>query len=147
MANLTEQVQSLMTNLGKQAGVNQVLWDEGLKGEDEKEVHEEEVVKENNDLITLSVDLVMKVDMLEKERDLALKIAQELSKLVEKQEEEFARKTRKMQMEAEKKNALKRNIDEHMVCNVRNIWSEEYCSKLSQTILQTSSLQADVLQY
>ncbi|KAK1575914.1 hypothetical protein Q3G72_009457 [Acer saccharum] len=32
-----------------------------LKEEDEKEVHEEEVVKENNDLITLSVDLVMKL--------------------------------------------------------------------------------------
>ncbi|KAK3182768.1 hypothetical protein Dsin_030054 [Dipteronia sinensis] len=72
---------------------------EDLNKEEGNEVHEGEVVKEN-ELISISVDLVLKIDMIKREMDSTMKKVQEHSKLVEKQEEEFARKTWKMLMES-----------------------------------------------
>ncbi|KAK4838692.1 hypothetical protein QYF36_015691 [Acer negundo] len=90
------------------------IFEDELKKEERKEVHEEEDVGES-ELISLSVDLVLKIAMLENVRDSEMKKAEELSILVVEQEEEFARKAREMQVEAEKSNKALEDTSEELI--------------------------------
>ena len=75
-----------------------------------------EVALQNKELISQNNDLILKVNSLEKERDLAMKKSQELSALVVEQEIEFSRRMRGMQVEMEKKDhALK--VAQVVVCD------------------------------
>ncbi|KAK3225650.1 hypothetical protein Dsin_005512 [Dipteronia sinensis] len=56
-----------------------------------------------NELVSKNTDLMMRMEVLEKERDEAIKRAEDLTRIIEEQEEDFTRKTRKMQWQVELK--------------------------------------------
>ncbi|KAI9165106.1 hypothetical protein LWI28_007777 [Acer negundo] len=57
----------------------------------------------------------MRIDVFTKERDEVLKVGKELTKLVESQEEEFNRRTRKVLIEMERKDKKCQALEEDLV--------------------------------
>ncbi|KAI9169558.1 hypothetical protein LWI28_014023 [Acer negundo] len=73
-----------------------------------------DIVKEDEIVVEKDINLIIRIDALEKERDEALKVGEELTRIVVSQEKEFNKRIRKVLMEVEKKDkkyqALKEDL-------------------------------------
>ena len=96
-----------------------LIEDKGEKDVRQMDTCESQTLTEINELKSANTNLMMEVKTLRKERDEAIKKAEELARLVEEQEDDFAHKTGKIQRQAELKDQ-KINAMEEESCKTEN---------------------------
>ncbi|KAI9194293.1 hypothetical protein LWI28_004867 [Acer negundo] len=74
-----------------------------------------DIVKKDEIVVEKDINLTMRIDVLTKERNEALKVGEELTRPVESQDEEFNRRMRKFLMKIERKDKKCQALEEELV--------------------------------
>ncbi|KAI9157425.1 hypothetical protein LWI28_022355 [Acer negundo] len=106
-----------------------------------------DIVKNDEIIVEKDINLTIRIDVLTNERNEALKVREELTRLVESQDEEFNRRIRKVFMEMERKDKKCQALEEELVRkeSALKIFKErEVLLEVTRNLMSQSNLRMDV---